>query len=464
MKKSIALILALTLLALGSYLGFGLLARKNYEVALAELQANYPGQIDSSYSQGLFTSELKMTLHIPIPPSSPNMPESVAASLRQTVHHGPFIFSAQTQNSSRFTPLQVYAHGSFEIEPFMTDEPSFVAELRQLATTEITVQAPINGAPTVSFIGNPRHIALPIGTENLTINWQGFAGTLLLESSNLLSYNLDFRAPGLKIKSKGPAGIIIKEITTQAKMREGSHNLSLGTIITTIEACEAIIGSGPEEKISLTGLNVRITNNEKDQLLRVEEEINLDNLQFADKKYGPGNLKMSLNNLDAQAVSSLSEAFRAMQINPTKSETMALEILSNHATALLASSPAITIDNFFLASPEGACQSKAHVAFNGEGEVIMNPLFLLGRLSAEANFSADEHFLAAQTKNFIKEGLCAERPGQECDQEASKTSSKQLKALVEQNILQLSKGKYTLNASFKNGQTMLNGQAIPLAF
>ncbi len=461
MKKLVALVV-LVLITLGAYLGFGLLARKNCQAAIAELQANFPGRIDSSYRQGLFSSELHIQLHIPIPDNNPATPETISTRIRQTIHHGPFVLSGQRQKSSLFTPVQLYAQGSLEIDPLLADEPPFISQLRQLATTDITVHAPINGRTEITFKGRPLHSSLAVGSETFKLNWQGFDGNLLLEGNNLLSYDLDFRAPGLELRGQGAAGIVIGEITTQAQMREGSHSLSLGTIMTAIQRFEATWGQGMEEKIALSGLDVRITSSEEQGLVRVEEEINIDHLQFTDRKYGPGNLKMSLANLDAQAIAKLSEAYTAMQAKPASTEV--LGILSSHASALLAKSPEIRLENFSLTTPEGACLASAHIAFNGQGEVILNPFFLLGRLSAEANFNADERFMAVQTKNFTKERLCGEHPEPDCDQEAARASSKQLQGLVEQNILLLANGQYSLTASFKNGQTMLNDKPVPLSF
>lgn len=462
MKKIATLVVILVLVTLSAYFVFGLLARKNCQAAIAELQVNFPGRIDSSYKQGFFTSELQIKLDIPIPDANPATPETISTRIRQTIHHGPFIFS--NQNIPMFIPVQLYAQGSLEIDPFLTNEPAFVAQLRQLASTDITVHTPLNGRTKVVFKGKPMQSSLEVDTETFTLNWQGFDGHLFLEGNNLLSYDLNFRAPGLKIKGQGSEGIVIEEITAQAQMREGIHNLSLGTVSTAIKNLEAKWGSGTEEKITMTSLDIRITSNEQQELLRVEEEIQLDHLQFADKKFGPANLKISLANLDAKTVAKLTEAYKTMQANAADNEVMALGILSNHASALLAQSPEIRIENFSLTSPDGTCLSTAFIAFNGEGEVLLNPLFLLGRLSAEANFSADERFMAVQIKNIIKESLCGQRMDPGCDQEAARASSKQLQALTEQNILLLSNGKYTLTAGFKNGQAMLNGQPMPLSF
>lgn len=464
MKKVIAVVLALVLTALGAYVGFGLLARKNYEMAIVELQANFPGHIESSYKQGLFTSDLDIKLAIPLPDTNPATPETMAARIKQTIHHGPFIVGANRENTSQLTPVQLYAQGTLELEPFMADEPQFVSQLRQLASTDITVFAPISGRTQVSFTGRAQQSALMIGNDTFNLNWQGFAGNLSLLGTNLLTYDLDFRAPGLEIKGTGPTRMIIEEISTAATMMEGSHELSLGTVMTAIKKFEVIYGQSPEEKITLAGLDVRISSSEEEELLRVDEEISLANLQFADKKYGPGNLKISLTNLDTESIANLTEAYKSMQAHPGNTEVMALGLLSSHATALLAKSPEIRVENLSLTSPEGACLSSAHLAFNGEGEVIMNPLFLLGRLSAEADFSADERFMAVQAKNLLKESICGQRTDPDCDQEAARASSKQLKALIDQNILLLSAGRYSMTASFKNGQPMLNGQPVPLSF
>ncbi len=464
MKKIIGLVLVLTLITLGTYLGFGLLARHNYQVALAEMESNFPGQLESTYEQGLFTSQLNAVLKVPVPGGDPASQEAIAARIKQTIHHGPFIFNTSQPKSPLYIPMQLSAQGTLTLEPFMAEEPAFISELRKLASTDITVHAPIKGSTEVSFTGRPLQSSLVMGSNNFDLNWQGFTGQLSLIGNNLLSYDLDFHAPGLELTGKDGEGLVIHEITTQAEMREGIHNLSLGTISSTMKNFELILGDRAEDKITLAGLLLRITNSEKDGLIDLEEKVSLETIQFSDKKYGPGTLQISLANLDAQAVAQLTEAYKEIQTNPAQAEAMALGLLSSHATALLAKSPEIKVEDFSLSGPEGSCQSKMHIIFNGDGEVILNPLFLLGRLSAEADFSADERFLAVQVKNFIEANLCAERVDAGCEQEAAQEGEKQLRNLVDQNVLVLKNGKYLLTASFKDGQPLLNGQPVPLSF
>lgn len=464
MKKGVALLLILALLGLGAYLGFGLLARHNYQKAMAQLQTAFPGRIESSYQQGLFTSKLDLLLHIPMPAAHPDTPPTITARIRQTIHHGPFIFSAQRPRGRSFIPMQLHARGVLEVDPFLTDEPPLVSQLRQLATTDITVQVPLLGGSLVSFQGRPLNTTVPLDSQELTLAWQGFSGTLTMEGADLLSYDLDFLAPGLTINGPDGAGLAMETLTTRATMRAGNHNLSLGTISTGLQKGEIRPGNDPAAKIALTDLVIRITSAEEQGLFRVEEEINLAHLLLPAKSYGPLNLKISLANLDARAVATLAETYKGMPAAPGQGEAMLMTALSGQAAALLATSPEIRLENLSLASQEGAAQASARLAFNGEGEVIMNPFFLLGRLSAEAAFSADEHFMAAGVKNILKEKLCGQSPDSQCDQEAARAGSKQLQALVAQNILRHAGGKYTLNASFKEGQAVLNGQPMPLAF
>jgi uncharacterized protein YdgA (DUF945 family) len=464
MKKGLALLLIVILLALGAYLGCGLLARHTYQTAMNQMQADFPGRIDASYHQGLFTSELDILLHIPIPAAHPDTPPTIAARIRQTIHHGPFIFSGQRPPGRFFMPMRLSAHGVLEVEPFLADEPPLVRHLRQLATTDITVSVPLLGGSLVSFKGRPFTTTVPLDSRELTLEWQGFDGTLTMAGADLHAYDLDFLAPGLTINGPDSAGLAVESLTTRATMRAGNHNLSLGTISTGLQKCEFRPGSDPAEKIALTDLVVRITSSEEEGLFRVEEEINLAHLLLPAKNYGPLNLKISLANLDARAIATLAETYKGMQTAPGQGEALLMTALGSQAAALLATSPEIRLENLSLASPEGAGQASALLAFNGEGEVIMNPFFLLGRLSAEADFSADEHFMAAGVKNILKEKLCGQPADSQCDQEAARAGSKQLQDLVAQNILRHENGKYTLSASFKAGQAVLNGQPMPLAF
>jgi uncharacterized protein YdgA (DUF945 family) len=319
------------------------------------------------------------------------------------------------------------------------------------------------GRTRVSFRGKPRQESWSVGSETFALAWQGFTATLFLEGRNLLTYDLDLELPGVAIQGQGARALVLEEMRFQATMEEDSNHLSLGTMLISLKKLEVISGSRAEEKITMAGLQGRLTSSAENGLLRIEEEITLDHLLLADQQYGPANLKISLANLDAQTVAQLSKEFQALQMQEGN-EAMARDILSSHVPALLAKSPVISLEDFSLATSAGACEASARLAFDGGGEMSSNPLLLMGRLSAEAALTADEGFLAVQTKKIIKQRICGQHPDPDWDQEAARAGNKQLQALTEQGVLVLTGGKYTLKASFKNGQALLNGQPIPLPF
>ncbi|MDA3785864.1 MAG: DUF945 family protein, partial [Deltaproteobacteria bacterium] len=323
--------------------------------------------------------------------------------------------------------------------------------------------APLMGRTRVSFRGKPRQESWSVGSETFALAWQGFTATLFLEGRNLLTYDLDLELPGVAIQGQGARALVLEEMRFQATMEEDSNHLSLGTMLISLKKLEVISGSRAEEKITMAGLQGRLTSSAENGLLRIEEEITLDHLLLADQQYGPANLKISLANLDAQTVAQLSKEFQALQMQEGN-EAMARDILSSHVPALLAKSPEIRLEDFSLATSAGACEASARLAFDGGGEMSSNPLLLMGRLSAEAALTSDEGFLAVQTKKIIKQRICGQHPDPDCDQEAARAGNKQLQALTEQGVLVLTGGKYTLKASFKNGQALLNGQPIPLPF
>ncbi|MDR9501429.1 MAG: YdgA family protein [Desulfurivibrionaceae bacterium] len=463
MKKVLILITVLIFLFLGAYAACSFLAQRQYALAVTEMEKNFPGQIDSSYEQGLFSSQLVIRLKMATGEAHPAMPETITSRISQTIHHGPFIFRAPPPGGSRFRPVQFTAHGTLEIEPFIANEPPLIAQIRQLAATDINVHAPLMGRTRVSFRGTPRQESWGVGSESFSLAWQGFTATLFLEDRNLRTYDLDLELPGVAIQGQGARALVLDEMRFQATMEEGSNHLSLGTMLISLQKLEVIPGNRAEEKIIMAGLQGRLTSSAENGLLRIEEEITLDHLLLAGQQYGPANLQISLANLDAQTVAQLSKEFQALQMQEGN-EAMARDILSSHVPALLAKSPEIRLNDFSLATPAGACEASARLAFDGEGEMSSNPLLLLGRLSAEAALTADEGFLAVQTKKIIKQRLCGQHPAPDCDQEAARAGSKQLQDLTEQGILVLKGGKYTLKASFKNGQALLNGQPIPLPF
>lgn len=465
MKKIVILVSLLLVITLGAYGVCGFLARKNFEAAVAHLQTNFPGPINYTYEQGLFSADLDMEIHIPIPNSSAVTSETVTARLRQTVHHGPFVLPGQAAVNGPIGPVQVYGHGRLEFEPFMAEETPLIRQLRRLATTRITVTVPLFGRAGVAFTSQSQQASLEMGDENLTLTWQGFAGDLSVDTADLQTYDLDFQAPGLVLTGNNAAALAVKNVTARARMQKGSHNLSLGTMTTSMQNMTASAGPQVNDKVSLHDLIIRITTSEEKNLLRLEEEIDVARLQIADRDYGPANLKISLNNLDAAGVADLAEAYYILQANPVDSQVPAATGLSRYATSLLAQSPQIRLENFSLTSPDGSCRATAHIAFNGEGNIILNPFFLLGRLSAAAAFSADRDFVEALARSIMIKQRCGPAPHEErCTDEATSAALYRLQGLRKEKILLLNSDTYSLSASFKDGQAILNDEPIPLRF
>lgn len=465
MKKIVILVSLLLVITLGAYGACGFLARKNFEAAVAHMQANFPGPINYTYEQGLFSADLDMEIHIPIPNSSAVAPETVTARLRQTVHHGPFVLPGQAAVNAPLGPVQLYGHGRLEFAPFMADETALIRQLRQLATTRITATVPLFGRARVAFTSQAQQASLEMGAENLTLTWQGFAGDLSVDTGNLQTYDLDFQAPGLVLTGSNAASLAVQDVTARAQMQQGSHDLSLGTMTTSMQNLTASAGPEAHDKVSLDGLTIRITTSEERNLLRLEEEIDVDLLQVADRRYGPANLKISLNNLDAAGVADLAEAYYILQANPADSEVLAMTRLSRYATTLLGQSPQIRLENFSLTSPDGSCRATANIAFNGEGDIILNPFFLLGRLSAAAAFSADRDFVEALARSIMIKQRCGPAPHEaRCADEATSAALYRLQGLRKEKILLLNSDTYSLSASFKDGQAMLNDRPVPLRF
>ncbi|MDA3786376.1 MAG: DUF945 family protein, partial [Deltaproteobacteria bacterium] len=137
MKKVLIPITLLIFLFLGAYATCSFLAQRQYALAVTEMEKNFPGQIDSSYEQGLFSSQLEIKMKMAMGEAHSAMPETITSRISQTIHHGPFIFRAPPPGGSRFTPVQFTAHGTLEIEPFMANEPAILTQIRQLAATDI---------------------------------------------------------------------------------------------------------------------------------------------------------------------------------------------------------------------------------------------------------------------------------------------------------------------------------------
>ena len=462
MKKIVIALSIVVLLVLGSYGVFGFIAKRNFDKGMADLNTQIPSHIDVTYKQGLFSSTAQLSLEIPI--NDNNVDVKQVITTRHTIYHGPFVLHPMQENHPAYIPVQAYTEGTLHYEFQGSIDKNIAQAFKEASTTKITAYIPFIGNPKILFSGSPLNKEFDVDGDILAIDWQGFTGSLELQGS-MRNFTYDFMAPGLTIANDGPEQLVISAITSSGVARTGSFDIGLGAYKAAVKHVAIVLSAEPGDTLVLDDIRVAITADEAEALLTVSEIFDIASLSFNNKTYGPVNTTVHLRNLDAKTLSTMNREYvtiqKANSHDPQTMQDQLLTMVTNQAPALLAKSPEFEFENISLKTANGTGQGRFIIRFNGDGEIVLNPFFLMGRLSADASFGADERFLAVLIKDIAKEAMCDDATDMACDQRAAEASSNQLQALVTQKQLMLDNGKYTATVSYKDGAATLNGQPVP---
>ena len=457
MKKLLFTIITAIFLGLASYAIFGFITKQSITSGLEGNMPSLASPPQTMVEQGLFSSSANIVFNIPLPEEGSGGVSELPIVLEQKIYHGPFIFQKTTSGPSPLNPVKMYSEGSIAIGPFLDPEPPEVKELRELITANISVLMPLSGPTVIKANGLPFINSNTFANDTVILNWQGFDSEVATTTTPL-SYNISGQAPGFTLNINGIDTVSIADISLQGAFAEGPHEIALGSSELGIDLIE-ISPADNEQVIKISAAKTILSITEDHDLLSIKETIKIEKIEVNKKQYGPAQFELAINNLDAATVASLENEIKAIQEtekDPEIANQQMMQLFMEKGPTLLKASPEIELSNVSFKGPNGQLQASAKLAFDGQGEVMLNPFFIMGRTTVTGNISADQHLVAAIHKEALKAKMCTDQQDRVCDQQAAKISSDQLKDLIERQTIVLTKGKFTIDFSFKDGIMLVN--------
>ncbi len=461
MRKIIVAATIIALIITGSYGFFGYLTKNSFTSAIDQLNSQTPNHIDLTYKQGFLSSSVTLNSTIPLADGKSN----IEITTSHMIYHGPFIFQTMNGDKPPYIPVQAYTEGDLSYELTGAIDPKLAQNIKKATAVKINGYIPLIGNAKIAITGEPLSNEFIIEDKAITFDWQGFTGSLEMRGS-MKDFAYDFIAPGITLTSNGIKQFTMSGMTSSGSGRSGNFNLSLGDYQVGFKNITLIPLAEPGDKVILEDMNITLIADEKDGLVNASEMLDLAAFTFKNKTYGPINITVDLKNIDAKTLSTMNQELLEIQqaqiMDPGVLQSRLVQMITVHGTTLLSRSPEVEISNISIKTTKGSGELKLNIRFNGNGDVIMNPLFLMGRLEVNASFAADEQFLAQLTKELIQESICDDDTDTTCQQQAEENSREQLQTLVTNNQLILKNGRYVSSLSFKDGAATLNNKPIPL--
>ncbi|MFY7698381.1 MAG: YdgA family protein [Legionella sp.] len=492
MKKFAGLVVIISLLTFGSYYGMGLITERTLkkDVDLINQSSGLHVKI-LEYQRGLYSSTAKFNWHLHLPErvikgengnSSIVSAQDYAIDMPLTIYHGPIIFA-----ESRVHFGLGYAFTDLTL-------PQSYEEQFSAAFTAESTKPQMNISILVNYLNKSRlQIHLPtfklIAKEGSSdFEWLGMTNHLSI-SSNLKNIKGDLVISGVNFTKESMKGTLGK-ISSDYNLHKTKENLYLGSA--NLSFPSMVVTDKDKVVFNLEQFDVSTSSKIEKNLFHSEFNTSVQKITAEDKLYGPGALKMSINNLDSQALAEINAQVTKMQQGSEQDRQQATVDILPLVAKLLNKGPEFKISEIYFSLPQGKVSGYLTVSIP-KGD-ISNPLELIQKtvgqgkiiipvpviksfliesvqqsLKTELSSNADANKLADNTeKNDVnstdnKASQPVAKPEStqvsgNTEDQLKNQADKKLAELVASGLLIQKGNDYEVNLSLENGQIFFNNK------
>ncbi len=452
---------------------FGMNTEKEYEKLIKSFsEAENITVVDESYKRGWLSSKAQTTFAV-----TGSEGEIFKIHDEDTIYHGPIpldpLFKGQV------SPLPVLAVIDSKAALIPTPDSEYEDLIRGLPPLIHTTVLSLNGGGTTEI--NMPGVESKLSEDDEYFTWSGLKGTIKFEPG-FKDMVTSIESTGLAIKSED-LQLTLNGINVESDIRyEGDeYYLPLGTGSFNVEAIS--VSSRDKETGAFDDLRVKNISFEGSiedlaGTLTSVHRLGVEEITVGELTYGPGGYKFALRNIDKSSWKNIQRILKEARDQPEQEDQEEsneyLAELMGVLPELVRKSPELEISDLIIETGEGDLRGNLFIAIDGTGltdpDLALNPLFLLAAITANAELSVTKTLLEDAMHGFnteeiqdeIKNGALAPMSDEEIDKLALERTGNDIGELTSQNILVLEGDRYVLNAEYKPGQILLNGNPLDL--
>ncbi len=395
MKKFAGLVVVLAVLVLGGYYGMGLVTERTLKKDIKLINLSSGVFVDiKEYHRGWFTSKAIFNWRLHVAErvvkgqdgqSTITPAQDYAIDMPLTVYHGPIMF---VDSGVKFGLGYAYTD--------LTVPPAYAAQFSSMFTAE-SIKPQVDVSILVNYL-NKSHLRINvpkfklIGTEGKgQFEWLGLLNDVTV-SSNLSTIDGDLAIDGLRF-SKDKTQAEIGKISSEYNLHQTKEGLYLGDASISLSS---MMASENEQKIfDLSNLDFHTCSDVDGGLFNSDFKLSLEKVVANGKTYGPGLLKMSINNIDADILAKINAQANKMQQGSEPERQQALLAMLPDLPKLFTQGAKFQISEVSLVMPEGKVEGDLLVALP-KGD-IGNPFELMQKVEGNGKLKIP----AAVVKNMI---------------------------------------------------------------
>ena len=410
----IAGLLVIALAAAPFWLGMQTEAAFNEAMKTVAKRSGLPGT-DVQFSRGWLSSSATDRF------SLPGAPVTVEATHR--FEHGPLPLSRLVAGD--ITPALARIESTFKMTPDKAAPAELAQLLRALPPMEIVTMLDLagNGTGDITLQGG----AHKLGEEQF--KWTAVSGTMFFDK-DLKKIRADITLPSFQYESK-TGSLVVKNTSVSSDVYEGTGGYMFGRNSLSVGS----ITMAPLMEISDVRMGAMIQPQGK--FATVKLTYGVKQMTLAKDKYGPGNLNITIRNLDAVTLKKFEDELNSINARSMPEEQKQMMVagkLMEYASKLTRDDPEIEITKLSIVAPGGELTGNAKFVIQGsQQDLSANPMLILTAIKGSAEMTMPESLAKAMVMPQIQRDLALlQQEGKLSREEAANLSPDTIDQIAEQ--------------------------------
>lgn len=485
-----------TAAALGTPYYLGIQAEKSLTSQQKLLQESGFLTVEShEYERGWFTStettviRLKPTL---LQNTQKYLPDNLKTVLKEPITvvnhitHGPFA-------------------GGFGTRAKVDTEFRYQPEAAKVLARFFGDKTPVSMSNTVYFNGNGvMKLSIPAfdyeELSGIKLTWQGLSGQTGYQEG-FLGYFHDYAAPSLQVKLADKGDISLENLHFKSETSDGLNKLSLGkssvtldkflmqwkegidynvklnelvNLVTNLQIGAFINPTGTiaPSTIEVTKLKFETQTDEADKFINSEGRFQFDTLTYGNEHYGPLDINVAAEHLDAQGLLALKTKLAQIADKEMSEEQIQNELIQTaktDASGLFTQNPVLKVKTFAFTMPQGSVDASGTLAFKDLVQKDLNRLpDMLKKTQADFNLRVPQKLLeqmaVSQARSIFSVNSEDEAAGRTGIDDINETLrlmvDSTIQSMARDQYLTLQDGHVNTRVSLQNSELKLNGKVL----
>jgi uncharacterized protein YdgA (DUF945 family) len=475
MKKLTGLIIILAVLILGGYYGMGVLTEKTIKKNIAVInQSNGLFAQIEQYSRSWFSSDakIKWRLHVPerVVVGDDGKSQTVPAEDFQMVmpikiYHGPFIYA-----DSRLRFGMGYAETIFSLpEQYKQQFDALFSKESMKPQLDLSIFVNYLNKSTVELSLPSFKLISKDGTGHF--DWMGMSSSTKM-SSNMSKVEGDIVIDGMKM-SKDDTQITLGVVSSDFALHQTPSGLYLGDANFSLPSFDVMIKD--KKMFEISDFSLSSDSDIQKNLFSTHFNVSIKSVIANGLNYGPGDLEISLRNLDADVLADINKQATAMQNGADAERQKAMMSLLPELPKLFSKGAEFKISKLSFKIPEGMIDGYLMVSLpKGDSS---NPFELIQKVKGNAKLKMPKAVVKQLVQHSVMQQMSKQPDMQQAliqQMQSSQAPSNQLSptpeqlagmqadkqiSMLEQNGVITTQGlDYVTEVSLDQGKFMVNGK------